>query len=50
MFIPDPLNNDTDGDRLQDGEEVNAGTDPNNADSDDDGLTDYDEVNIGVQT
>jgi hypothetical protein len=41
----DPLGPDTDGDWLDDGEEVNThGTDPINADSDDDGLIDGEEV------
>ncbi len=42
----DPNNPDTDGDGINDGDEVNdTGTDPNDDDSDDDGLTDGDEVN-----
>jgi outer membrane protein OmpA-like peptidoglycan-associated protein len=41
----DPLNPDTDGDGLLDGEEVNIyGTDPLNPDTDGDGLSDGDEV------
>lgn len=41
----DPFNPDTDGDRLQDGEEVNRyKTDPKNPDTDYDGLTDGEEV------
>jgi len=45
----DPLNADTDGDRILDGEEVNLGadgwtTDPCLADSDSDGLTDANEI------
>lgn len=41
----DPLNPDTDGDGINDGNEVNQyGTNPLNPDTDDDGLTDYDEI------
>ena len=41
----DPNNADSDGDGLNDGDEVNTyGTDPTNADSDGDGLSDFDEV------
>jgi hypothetical protein len=41
----DPINHDTDGDELTDGEEVNEwGTDPLNPDSDGDGVTDGEEV------
>jgi uncharacterized repeat protein (TIGR02543 family) len=43
----DPLNPDTDGDGLTDGDEVNIhNTDPLNTDSDGDGLTDGDEINL----
>jgi len=47
----DPLNNDTDNDLIDDGEEVNLGTDgyytnPLNNDSDSDGVSDYDEIKI----
>ena len=42
----DPTNDDSDGDDLIDGEELNTyNTDPNDEDSDDDGLTDGEEVN-----
>ncbi len=45
QFGTDPLNPDTDGDRLKDGEEVFAYlTNPLNTDSDVDGLNDYDEI------
>lgn len=46
----DPLNPDTDGDRLQDGFEVfEVGTDPNNPDTDGDGLTDgYEWMELGT--
>ena len=41
----DPMNADTDGDGLNDGEEyLNYKTDPLNTDSDSDGLSDYEEV------
>mgnify|MGYP002631426321 CR=1 FL=1 len=41
----DPNDQDTDGDGLQDGYEVEVlGTDPNDADTDGDGLTDFEEV------
>ncbi len=39
----DPNNEDTDGDGLFDGPEIDAGTDPFDTDSDDDGLTDGEE-------
>jgi hypothetical protein len=43
----DPLNPDTDGDGLNDGDEVNThGTDPLKADTDGDGINDNDEVNV----
>ncbi len=46
-LLTDPENDDTDGDGLLDGEEVNQhGTEPLNPDSDDDGLSDGDEINI----
>lgn len=41
----DPTNSDVDGDGLNDGAEISAGTDPNCVDSDLDGLSDGDEVN-----
>ncbi len=45
----DPLNPDTDGDTLSDGDEVNTHlTDPLDTDSDDDGLTDGAEVALGT--
>ncbi len=37
---------DADGDRLTNIEEVTLGTDPTKADTDDDGLSDYDEINV----
>ncbi len=37
---PDPLNPDSDGDTLLDGDEVALGTDPCNVDSDEDGIAD----------
>jgi hypothetical protein len=47
MIGTDPLNPDTDGDGLSDGQEVNQyATDPLNADSDGDFLGDGDEVNV----
>ena len=39
-----PLEEDSDGDALLDGDEVTITTDPLDADTDDDGLTDYEEV------
>jgi hypothetical protein len=39
----DPLNPDTDTDKLNDGEEIRIGTDPRNPDTDNDGLIDGDE-------
>ena len=43
----DPMNPDTDGDGLKDGEEyLNYKTNPLNKDTDADGLSDYDEVNV----
>ena len=45
----DPLDPDTDGDGLNDGDEVNTfSTDPLNEDSDDDGLSDGQEVSAGL--
>jgi len=45
LYHTDPLNPDTDGDRLSDGAEVlDNHTDPNKADTDDDGLNDYEEL------
>ena len=44
----DPLLPDTDGDTLNDGDEIANGTDPNNDDTDNDGLTDAVETNTGV--
>lgn len=41
----DPTNSDVDGDGLNDGAEISAGTNPNRVDSDYDGLSDGDEVN-----
>ncbi|MFA7341785.1 MAG: hypothetical protein WCY65_01255 [Candidatus Methanomethylophilaceae archaeon] len=46
----DPLNSDSDGDGISDGEEVNFGADgwitnPRSADSDGDGVSDYNEIN-----
>lgn len=47
MFGTDPLNPDTDGDGLMDGEEVNThGTEPLDPDTDAGGISDGDEVNI----
>lgn len=47
MYGTDPLNPDTDGDGLKDGEEVHVTTtDPLNPDTDGDGLTDGDEVDV----
>ncbi|MGQ9643619.1 MAG: OmpA family protein, partial [Ignavibacterium sp.] len=43
----DPMNPDTDGDGLKDGDEyLNYKTNPLNKDTDADGLSDYDEVNV----
>ena len=43
----DPENADTDGDNLNDGEELlTYFTNPHNSDSDQDGLNDYDEINV----
>ena len=44
----DPLVADTDGDGLQDGQEILLGTDPLSTDSDGDGLSDGDEVERGT--
>ncbi|MFT5041018.1 MAG: hypothetical protein ACI8TX_001989 [Hyphomicrobiaceae bacterium] len=44
----DPLLPDTDGDTLNDGDEIANSTDPNNDDTDNDGLTDAVETNTGV--
>ena len=44
----DPLNADSDGDGLNDGDELDAGSDPNAVDSDGDGLWDGSEVNNGT--
>jgi MYXO-CTERM domain-containing protein len=44
----DPLNPDTDGDGLNDGDEVDRGTDPLDPDSDDGGVPDGAEVNAGT--
>ncbi len=44
LNLGDPGNPDTDGDGLNDGAEVAAGTDPNDSDTDDDGLPDGYEV------
>lgn len=45
----DPQNQDTDGDNLSDGEEVNQHkTDPLESDSDNDGLQDSEELNLGT--
>jgi len=44
----DPHNPDTDGDGLNDGDEVTGGTDPLNPDSDEDGLNDGDEATEGT--
>jgi hypothetical protein len=47
LYGSDPLGPDTDGDWLNDGDEVNThGTDPIDADSDDDGLIDGEEVEV----
>ncbi len=44
----DPYNSDSDGDGLNDSDEINVhGTNPNTSDSDNDGLTDFDEINNG---
>ena len=40
----DPFNVDSDGDQLNDGEEIAANTNPNKADTDNDGLTDHFEL------
>lgn len=45
MSYPDPVQPDSDGDRLLDHEERCYGTDPRQRDTDLDGLSDYDEVN-----
>ncbi|MEM7246158.1 MAG: Ig-like domain-containing protein [Acidobacteriota bacterium] len=50
-FGLNPASSDTDGDGLDDGEEIMAGadgmiTDPRDSDSDDDGISDGDEVNV----
>lgn len=45
MTLPENLVSDTDGDGLDDGEEVTLGTDLNDSDSDNDGLSDGAEVN-----
>jgi hypothetical protein len=42
----DPTNPDTDGDGLNDGDEISAGSDPTRVDSDFDGLRDGDEVHL----
>jgi hypothetical protein len=44
----DPLLPDTDGDTLNDGDEIANGTDPNNDDTDNDGLRDNVETDTGV--
>ena len=44
----DPLLPDTDGDTLNDGDEIAKGTDPNNDDTDNDGLRDNVETDTGV--
>ena len=44
----DPLDPDSDGDGLTDGQEKEQGTDPNNFDTDGDGLSDGEEINIGT--
>lgn len=44
-----PWNDDSDGDELKDGEEINTyGTDPLKKDTDDDGLEDNDEISFGT--
>ena len=44
-ICPDPMNSDSDGDRLRDGEEVNMyHTNPCNRDTDGDGFSDWDEI------
>jgi hypothetical protein len=48
VYHTNPRVADTDGDGLDDGDEVAIGTDPNNADTDGDGLDDGDEVAIGT--
>ena len=44
----DPNNPDTDGDTINDGDEVNNGTDPTNPDTDGDGVNDNDEITNGT--
>ncbi|UYP48815.1 hypothetical protein NEF87_005100 [Candidatus Lokiarchaeum ossiferum] len=43
-YKTDPKNDDSDGDRLEDGEEVDLGTDPTEADSDGDEFSDGEEI------
>ncbi|MBY9000344.1 MAG: Ig-like domain repeat protein [Candidatus Heimdallarchaeota archaeon] len=49
LYNSDPWNNDTDGDGLEDGEEINLyNTDPTNLDTDGDGVSDGEEVEEGT--
>ena len=45
VTLPENLVSDTDGDGLDDGDEITLGTDPNDSDTDNDGLNDGSEVN-----
>ena len=44
----DPVDSDSDGDGIDDGDEVSGGTDPIDSDSDDDGINDGDELSGGT--
>ncbi len=44
----DPLNPDTDGDGINDGDELTLGTSPHRVDSDGDGFSDQEEINLGM--
>ncbi|MCH7483557.1 MAG: DUF1929 domain-containing protein [Chloroflexi bacterium] len=48
VYGTDPMNADSDGDSLGDGQEVSTGTDPNNPDTDGDGFDDGLEIFIGT--